>query len=75
MGFTVLSIGPVFSSATYDGQQVLDYNEFERHFGTKEEFKTLLEEVHDQDIKVMVDVPTQNLSKRPYMGSGKSGMV
>ncbi|MBX0313522.1 alpha-amylase family glycosyl hydrolase [Planococcus glaciei] len=63
MGFTVLSIGPVFSSATYDGKQVLDYNKFERHFGTKEEFKTLLEEVHDQDIKVMVDVPTQNLSK------------
>src|SRR5690606_23738162 len=32
MGFTVLSIGPVFSSATYDGKQVLDYNELERHF-------------------------------------------
>lgn len=63
MGFTALSIGPVFSTATYDGKRVLDYTEFERHFGTKEEFSTLVAEIHDQDMKVIVDVPTQQVSE------------
>ncbi|MDN7244421.1 alpha-amylase family glycosyl hydrolase [Planococcus shenhongbingii] len=63
MGFTLLSIGPVFASDTYDGKQVLDYTQLERHFGTEEELKNLIKEVHEQDLKVMVDVPTQNVSK------------
>ncbi|ANU10327.1 alpha-amylase [Planococcus antarcticus DSM 14505] len=63
MGFTALSIGPVFSTATYDGKRVLDYTKFERHFGTKEEFEELVAEIHDQDMKVIVDVPTQQVSE------------
>ncbi|MFD1031207.1 alpha-amylase family glycosyl hydrolase [Metaplanococcus flavidus] len=64
MGFTVLSIGPVFASATYDGQEVMDYNQFERHFGTEEEFNDLLDTVHDNDMKLMIDIPTQNVSSQ-----------
>src|SRR5690606_7194353 len=63
MGFTALSIGPVFSTATYDGKSVLDYTEFERHFGTDEEFKELVTEVHDQEMKVIVDIPTQQVNE------------
>lgn len=63
MGFTALSIGPVFSTATYDGKRVVDYTEFERHFGTEEEFQALVAEIHDQDMKVIVDVPTQQVSE------------
>ncbi|WP_298826823.1 alpha-amylase family glycosyl hydrolase [uncultured Planococcus sp.] len=63
MGFTALSIGPVFSTATYDGKRVLDYTEFERHFGTEEEFNELVAEIHDQDMKVIVDIPTQQVSE------------
>ncbi|MDN7241496.1 alpha-amylase family glycosyl hydrolase [Planococcus sp. N028] len=62
MGFTVLSIGAVFSSATYDGKQVLDYNELERHFGTEEELKALIDKTHESDMKLMVDIPTQQVS-------------
>jgi cyclomaltodextrinase len=62
MGFTVLSIGPVFSSSTYDGKRVLDYNQLERHFGTEEEFKALIDQAHEQEMKVIVDVPTQQVS-------------
>ncbi|MGB6407642.1 MAG: alpha-amylase family glycosyl hydrolase [Planococcus donghaensis] len=62
MGFTALSIGPVFSTETYDGKKVLDYTEFERHFGTKEEFQTLVEEIHEHNMKVIVDIPTQQVS-------------
>lgn len=63
MGFTALSIGPVFSTAKYDGKRVVDYTEFERHFGTEEEFQALVAEIHDQDMKVIVDVPTQQVSE------------
>ncbi|MGM0897761.1 MAG: alpha-amylase family glycosyl hydrolase [Bacillota bacterium] len=62
MGFTVLSIGPVFQTASYDGRQVLDYGQLERHFGTPEEFQSLVEEVHKWDMKVIVDLPTQAVS-------------
>lgn len=62
MGFTLVSLGPVFSTATYDGKQVLDYGQLERHFGTKEEFQETIAKIHELDMKLMVDIPTQRLS-------------
>ena len=62
MGFTMMSIGPVFATSTYDGKTVLDYSQLERHFGTEEELQALIEQSHEQDLKVMVDIPTQSLS-------------
>ncbi|WP_249929378.1 alpha-amylase family glycosyl hydrolase [Planococcus maritimus] len=64
MGFTVLSVGPVFQTASYDGRQVLDYSQLERHFGTAEEFQSLIEEVHEGEMKVIVDLPTQEVSAK-----------
>lgn len=62
MGFTMMSIGSVFASSTYDGKTVLDYSQLERHFGTEEELQALIEQSHKEDMKVMVDIPTQSLS-------------
>ncbi|WP_404334077.1 alpha-amylase family glycosyl hydrolase [Planococcus rifietoensis] len=62
MGFTVLSVGPVFQTASYDGRQVLDYSQLERHFGTAEEFQSLIDEVHEGEMKAIVDLPTQEVS-------------
>lgn len=62
MGFTMVSLGPVFSTETYDGKKVLDYTTFERHFGTEDEFKTLITESHSKDLKVVVDFPIQGVS-------------
>lgn len=66
MGFTVLSIGPVFASATYDGKEVVDYSQFERHFGTEEDFANLLDTAHDNDMKLMIDIPTQQISSQHF---------
>ncbi|TAA73190.1 alpha-amylase family glycosyl hydrolase [Planococcus salinarum] len=66
MGFTVLSIGPVFASATYDGREVMDYSQLERHYGTQEDFNNLLDTVHDNDMKLMIDIPTQSLSSQHF---------
>lgn len=62
MGFTLVSIGPVFSTATYDGKQVRDYGQLERHFGTEEEFQETIAKIHELDMKLMIDIPTQRLS-------------
>ncbi|GKV65979.1 MULTISPECIES: alpha-amylase family glycosyl hydrolase [unclassified Sporosarcina] len=62
MHFTMISMGPVFKTATYDGNQVLDYTELEPHFGTSEEFTQLLSEMHEADFKVMADFPLGNVS-------------
>ena len=45
LGFTILSIGPVFSTESYDGKAILDFNEIEKHFGTAEEFEALIEKI------------------------------
>ncbi|PID17745.1 alpha-amlyase [Sporosarcina sp. P35] len=57
MHFTMISVGPVFKTASYDGNDVLDYNEIEPHFGTAEQFTALIDEMHDNDLKVMADFP------------------
>lgn len=62
MGFTVVSLGPVFSTDTYDGKRVTDYSTLERHFGTKDEFKTLIAGAQKQDLKLLVDFPIQQVS-------------
>ncbi|MDV6376925.1 alpha-amylase family protein, partial [Sporosarcina sp. GW1-11] len=62
MHFTTISLGPVFKTATYDGKQVLDYSEIEPHFGTKEEFKELIAELHANKLKVMADFPLGGVS-------------
>lgn len=63
MGFTMISLGSVFSSTTYDGSAVVDYSKVERHFGTSKELKSLIKNLHKNDIKSMVDFPINNVSK------------
>jgi len=62
MGFSLVSVGSVFASDTYDGKRVVDYGMLERHFGTSEEFTTLIDKTHKEEMKIMVDFPIQNVS-------------
>ncbi|REB11191.1 alpha-amlyase [Sporosarcina sp. BI001-red] len=63
MGFTAVSIGPVFQTASYDGNEVLDYTKLEKHFGTVEDFNSMLKELHDKDVKIIADFPLAGVSK------------
>jgi cyclomaltodextrinase len=69
LGFSMVSLGPVFSTETYDGKRVLDYGELERHFGTSEELNTLIKKIHQKKMKVMVDFPIQNVSPKHVLAS------
>lgn len=73
MGFTMISLGPVFSTDTYDGKKVLDYTTLERQFGTEDEFKNLLKEAHDKEIKVVVDFPIQGVSNNHVWTKDSAG--
>lgn len=63
MGFTALSVGPVFSSASYDGKEVIDYELLEPRFGTEEEWQEVIAKAHELDMKIIIDLPTQKISK------------
>ena len=57
MGFTSIWLTPVFDNEAngYHGYWIQDFYKTEEHFGTLEEFKTLVKEAHDRDIKVILD--------------------
>ena len=63
MGFTLVSVGPVFSTATYDGNEVLDYEMLEPYFGTEEEFTDMIEALEKADIGVIADFPLSGVSE------------
>lgn len=48
MGFTLISLGPVFATETYDGSKVLDYTKLEPHFGTDKEFSEMIKTIHKE---------------------------
>ncbi|WP_144509513.1 alpha-amylase family glycosyl hydrolase [Bacillus sp. FJAT-22090] len=74
MGFTTISIGPVFATETYDGKRVLDFNELEKRFGTPEEFEQLINEAHKQNLKIMVEFPLNNYSVN-HLWNSKSDWI
>jgi len=63
MGFTLISVGPIFSTETYDGSEVLDYEKLEPHFGTKEDFTKMIDAIHEKNIGVVADFPLNGVSE------------
>ena len=45
-----------FAHYSYHGYYVLDYTETDKNFGTKEEFKELVDTAHEHDIRIIMDV-------------------
>ncbi len=63
MGFTIVSLGSIFPTEKYDGSLVTSYSGFEPHFGTEEEFKSLINTLNSNNIKAMIDFPLSNVSE------------
>ena len=45
-----------FAHYSYHGYYVLDYTETDRNFGTKQEFKTLVDTAHAHGIRIVMDI-------------------
>lgn len=63
MGFTMMSLGSIFSTETYDGSRVLDYEKLEPHFGSEEEFAKMIEVAHEKKVGVLADFPFNGVSE------------
>ncbi len=55
LGVTGLYMTPIFISPTTHKYDTIDYFEIDPAFGDKETFKTLVTEVHDRGMKIMLD--------------------
>lgn len=57
MGFTTILLSPIFehTEGDYRGDGVTDFYEIDEHFGTMEEFKTLVNEAHKRALNIMID--------------------
>lgn len=58
MGFTAIWLTPIVKNEPkgYHGYWTEDFYEVEEHFGTLEEFKTLVDKAHEKDIKIILDL-------------------
>ena len=57
MGYTAIWLTQVFENMEngYHGYWIKDFYKTNEHFGTMEEFKILVKEAHDRDMKVILD--------------------
>ncbi|MFD1739842.1 alpha-amylase family glycosyl hydrolase [Bacillus salitolerans] len=58
LGFTAIWLTPILKNEPkgYHGYWTEDFYDVEEHFGTLEEFKQLVQEAHNRDIKVILDL-------------------
>ncbi|MEE0858673.1 MAG: alpha-amylase family glycosyl hydrolase [Acutalibacteraceae bacterium] len=55
-GYCVGCDGDSFAHYSYHGYYVLDYTEADANFGTKEEFKELVDTAHEHGIRIVLDI-------------------
>lgn len=56
LGVTGIWLMPIMPSPSYHGYDVVDYYDVNSQYGTKEDFKRLIEEAHKRGIRVIVDL-------------------
>ncbi|PFL55847.1 alpha-amylase [Bacillus cereus] len=57
MGFTTIMLSPLFESGKYDGLDVRNFKKVNEHFGTDNDVKELVKEVHAKGMKVVFQFP------------------
>jgi glycosidase len=64
MGFTAIWLTPIFDNSEkgYHGYWIKDFYNTEEHFGSMDTFKTLVNEAHKRDIKVILDFVANHVS-------------
>jgi len=55
LGINGIYLTPIFKASSYHKYDTIDYYEIDPEFGSKEDFRRLIEECHLNNIKVMID--------------------
>lgn len=72
MGYTIMSIGPIFATEKYDGSMPTSYTALEEHFGTEEELLQVVTTYRDKNMEIMVDFPLSNVSENHEWASNST---
>ncbi|MBV6450956.1 MAG: Alpha-amylase [Anaerolineales bacterium] len=74
LGVNAIWLMPIQPSPSYHGYDVTDYYSVNPEYGTVDDFKNLLAEAHERDIKIIVDlVLNHTSSQHPFFVDANSG--
>lgn len=62
LGVDAIWLMPMMESSTYHGYDVVDYRSVEQDYGTMEDFKAMVDTLHDNGIKVIIDFVVNHTS-------------
>jgi alpha-amylase len=70
LGASCIWLMPISPSPSYHGYDVTNYYDVNREYGTKEDFKRLIDEAHRRGIRILIDlVLNHSSSEHPYFKS------
>lgn len=55
LGANTVYLNPIFMAGEYHKYDIIDYFKIDSCFGTNEEFKELVDEIHSRDMKIVID--------------------
>lgn len=68
LGINAVWFMPIYEGPTTHGYEITDYKDFEEDYGTKQDFEELVEALHDNGIKVILDFVVNHTSiQHPFM--------
>jgi alpha-amylase len=74
LGIDAIWLMPIHPSPSYHGYDVLNYYAVNTQYGTMEEFKNLLNEAHERDIRIIIDlVLNHTSSQHPFFLDANRG--
>jgi glycosidase len=74
LGVTGMWLMPIAESPSYHGYDVVDYDEVERDYGTREDLDAFLAAAHERGIKVIVDLVMNHTSiDHPWFRDSAAG--
>ena len=67
LGFDTVWLGPVYDNAYFHGYHPIDFTEVDENFGTVDELRALVDEIHDRDMRIVYDfVPNHTSDQHPW---------
>jgi alpha-amylase len=73
LGVTALWLLPIHPSPSYHGYDVIDYYEVNPDYGTLDDFRRLLEEARQRNIRIIIDLVLNHTSERhPWFRESRS---
>lgn len=74
LGVDLVWLTPHFKSPSYHGYDIIDFYDTNVSFGTLEDFKDMVRALHDNGLRVVIDLPLNHVSDRhPWFKAAMAG--